>query len=183
MARRNPSGIVDDIFLPAGKKVVHEVRTNLREIIRKSAKAEQKNQKAQQILGSKQARHKQEYKAIEKRLNRNMDAKATTEAKKRAGARTAETGKQQLASIKGKKTPRAISSAKNYQKDVDGLISATKKRFPSEDAYQRALKEEARDLRKAKNVTSAQKNVPTKKAPVKRVSAKKAPAKKQGNIK
>jgi hypothetical protein len=176
--RRNPEGIIDDIFLPVGKKAVHEVRTSVREIIRKAAKAEQKNKKVQQYTTQKKARWDTEYEGVKQRLDRNMGRKVGMPAKKAAGERTAAVAALQKSKVMGSKTPRKVASAKTYQKDLDKLVSVTKKRFPNDEAYQRALKEEARDLRKARNVTGAQKNAPAKKAPAKKAPAKKAPAKK-----
>jgi hypothetical protein len=176
--RRNPEGIIDDIFLPAGKKVVHKVRTDVREIIRKAAKAEQKNRAAEQFKMSQAAREKAEFAGIKDRMTRNIERKVTMPAKKAAGERTRDTAQLQLDKLKGKSTPRKVESAKTFQKDLDKFTSSVKKQFPSEEAFQRALKEEARDLRKAKNVVAAQKNAPAKKATVKKAPAKKAPAKK-----
>jgi hypothetical protein len=176
--RRGPEGIIDDLFLPAGKKVVHEVRTGVREIIRKAAKAEQKNKKAQQFKTSQAKRWDKEFAGVKDRMTRNIDRKATPAGKQAAGERTRDTALLQKSKIQGSKTPRKVESAKTYQKDLDKFSSSIKKRFPNEEAFQRALKEEARDLRKAKNVVAAQKTAPAKKAPVKKAPAKKAPAKK-----
>jgi histone H1/5 len=178
MARRNPEGIIDDIFLPVGKKAVHEVRSGVREILRQSAKAAEKNKKAEKYVASKQARHKQEFGGIKSRMERNMDRKATPAGKKSAGLNTQATAKVQLSKVTGDKSPRHLISAKSYQKNLGKLTSDIKKRFPDEASFQRALKEEARDVKKAKNVSQAQKKAPAKKAPVKKAPAKKAPAKK-----
>jgi hypothetical protein len=176
MARRNPEGIIDDIFLPVGRKAVHEVRSGVREIIRQSAKSAEKNKKAERYVSSKQTRHKQELKGIDLRLKRNMGRKATTAGKKSAGLNTQQTAKEQLGKVGGNKPPRHLISAKNYQKNLGKLTSDVKKRFPDEASFQRALKEEARDVKRARNVSQAQKKAPAKKTPAKKTPAKKAAA-------
>jgi hypothetical protein len=176
MARRKPEGIIDDIFLPVGKKAVHEVRSGVREILRQSIKAAEKNKKAEKYVASKQVRHKQELKGIEERMIRNMGRKATKAGKQSAGINTRDTAQVQLSKVAGTSKPRHLISAKDYQKNLGKLTNDIKKRFPDEASFQRALKEEARDVKKAKNVSQAQKKAPAKKAPAKKAPAKKAAA-------
>jgi len=175
MARKSPEGIIDDIFLPVGKKAVHEVRSGVREIIRQSVKSAEKNKKAERYVGSKQVRHKKELKGIEERMTRNMGRKATKAGKQSAGINTRDTAQVQLSKVAGPNKPRHLVSAKDYQKNLGKLTGDIKKRFPDEASFQRALKEEARDVKKARNVSQAQKKAPTKKAPAKKAVAPKTP--------
>lgn len=181
MARRKPEGIIDDIFLPLGKKAVHEVRSAVREINRQSGKAQQKRQAAQRLTEQRKSRHAKELKQIEARLVRNMNKRATPAGKKKAGTNTVVTGRAQQEKMVSPTKARKIASADAYERNVRKLSSSVEKRFPSREAFERALKEEARDVKRFKQAQA--KNVPAKKAPAKKAPAKKAPAKKAASTK
>lgn len=171
MSKFRPEGIIDDIFLPVGKKAVHEVRTGVREILRKQKIAAEKAEKAAKYTAGKQTRYTSELKSVEQRLVRNMDRKVTLPAKKAAGEKTTATAKQQLSMVGGKKPIRSIESSKNYQKDLSKSINMVAKKFPTKESFERALKEEARDLKKK----APAKKVAAKKPAAKKVAAKKTP--------
>lgn len=169
-------GIIDDIFKASGKKVVHAVRRTVQDAVHAEArlatrtaaaaksKAKSEITQGKKVVGVKKGFAKQvgiktgpdgkplkvDGKIV--RVKPKIKTKNPTKRTAKAGNKTA-AAQARIDDINSRVPKKTAARAEAYTAIRDSKMFKARAFFPDEASFQRALKEEARDIRKAtKNI-------------------------------
>ena len=169
MAPRKPEGIIDDLFEGSGKKITHAIRRQVQDAVHAEIRLAERQAKAAlsaskstiktgKVVDKTKGKFAKEIGVKKGPDGKNVRVEGKIKTKNPAKRATKVTNKRDAAAARitdtQKRVPKKTAArADSYKKVAEKKLFTARAFFPDDATFSRAMKEEARDIRKAtKNI-------------------------------